>query len=186
MSSFYSEAELAELGLKSYGKDVKISRKCSIYSPEKVSVGNHVRIDDFCILSGDITFGNFTRVGAYSALFGGAGITLKDFSTISVRCSLFSVSDDYSGDFLVGPQINENYTNVKRGPIVLNRFVNIGSGCIVLPGVEFGEGTAIGAASLVRHNTLEWSIYWGNPCKLQRERSNGMVLLANKILENNE
>ena len=35
MSSFYSVDELNTLGLKSFGEKVLISRKCSIYSPEK-------------------------------------------------------------------------------------------------------------------------------------------------------
>lgn len=45
-TSFYSEEELATLGLKSYGKNVLISRHACLYSPETISIGNNVRIDD--------------------------------------------------------------------------------------------------------------------------------------------
>ena len=49
--SFYTIAELESLGLKKYGKNVCISRYARIYNPGNISIGNNVRIDDFCILS---------------------------------------------------------------------------------------------------------------------------------------
>ena len=45
-----------------------ISKKVSIYSPQKISIGNNVRIDDFCILSGNITLGNYCRIAACGAM----------------------------------------------------------------------------------------------------------------------
>lgn len=56
MNSFYTEAELKELGLKSFGKSVLLSKKVSIYGAKNISIGNNVRIDDFCILSGQNFF----------------------------------------------------------------------------------------------------------------------------------
>ena len=52
--SFYKKEDLYKLGLKDLGKNVFISKKCSIYTPENISIGDNVRIDDFCILSGHI------------------------------------------------------------------------------------------------------------------------------------
>ncbi len=51
MDSFYSRDELKKIGLKKYGENVFLSKKASIYNPEKIEIGNNVRIDDFCILS---------------------------------------------------------------------------------------------------------------------------------------
>jgi len=83
-TSFYSEEELITIGLKSYGQMVKISRYARIYSPEKISVGDNVRIDDFCILSGDITIGSNIHISAYVALYGTKGIIMEDYSGISL------------------------------------------------------------------------------------------------------
>ena len=47
MENFLSREELKMLGLKSYGKDVKIGRHAVLYTPERLEIGNHVRIDDF-------------------------------------------------------------------------------------------------------------------------------------------
>ena len=54
MNSFYSPEELKSLELKEYGENVLISRKCSIYGAENIRLGSHVRIDDFCVLSGKV------------------------------------------------------------------------------------------------------------------------------------
>ena len=48
---FYSREQLKKIGFKSLGKNVLISDKTSIYSPENISIGNNVRVDDFSILS---------------------------------------------------------------------------------------------------------------------------------------
>ena len=57
MNSFYSQEELMKIGFLSVGKNVLISKKASIYNPSVISIGNNVRIDDFCILSGKVTIG---------------------------------------------------------------------------------------------------------------------------------
>ena len=51
MSNFLTKEELAELGLASYGEDVLIGRHAVLYSPGTLHIGNHVRIDDFTIVS---------------------------------------------------------------------------------------------------------------------------------------
>ena len=61
-TSFYSEEELQQMGFAHVGHDVMISRKASIYGASNIWIGNHVRVDDFCVLSGKITFGNYIHV----------------------------------------------------------------------------------------------------------------------------
>lgn len=182
VTSFYSTEELKELGLKACGSNVLLSRKCSIYSPEDVAIGNNVRIDDFCILSGKITLGNYARLGAYCALYGSGGIWLEDYATLSVRCTVFSATDDYSGDWLVGPMIPDKFTNVMRAPVILHKFVNIGAGSVIMPGVEIQEGAAVGAMSFVRKSLEGWKIYAClHPLKPLRERNHRLQKLATEL-----
>ena len=85
-----------------------ISRKASIYGAENMIIGSHVRIDDFCILSGQIELGDYIHIAAYSALYGGEkGIFIGDFANLSSRVSVYSVSDDYSGETMTNPMIPE-------------------------------------------------------------------------------
>ena len=85
-TSFLSREKLMEIGFKSIGENVLLSRKASIYGPENIEIGNNVRIDDFCILSGKIKLGSYIHIAAYSALFGGEeGITMEDFTGLSSK-----------------------------------------------------------------------------------------------------
>ena len=100
--SFFSENDLLNIGFKHIGKNVLISDKCSIYNPKKISIGDNVRIDDFCVISageGGIELGNFVHIACYSSLIGKGKITMKDFSGLSSRVSVYSSSDKYDGKF---------------------------------------------------------------------------------------
>ena len=64
---FYSQKELNKIKFKHLGKNVLISDKAAIYNCEKISIGDNVRIDDFCIISagvGGINFENNISSGA--------------------------------------------------------------------------------------------------------------------------
>lgn len=183
MNSFYSQDELKELGLKSCGKHVLISRKASIYGADSIVIGNHVRIDDFCILSGCIEIGNYIHVAAYSALYGGKdGILVEDFANISSRVTIYSISDDYSGETMTNPMIDDKYKNVMSGHVHIGRHVIIGSTSVVLPGVDLGEGSSFGSFSLIESNSEKWSINVGIPSKKIKERKKELLKLEQIIL----
>lgn len=175
MTSFYNEKELLKIGFKSIGEKVLISRKSSIYSPEKISIGDNVRIDDFCILSGNITIGSNIHISAYCALYGANGIIFKDFSGVSPRCTILSATDDFSGEYLVGPIHPSELTNVTGGPVVLKEFVQLGSGTVVFPNIIIGEGAVTGAMTLVRKNIEPWTMNVGVPSRIIKKRSNSLI-----------
>lgn len=187
MNSYYEKEELCEIGFKSFGKNIQISRKCSIYGATNISLGDHVRIDDFCVLSGKITIGNYVHIGAYSGLFAGdEGIIFEDFSSLSSKVSLYAISDDYGGDFMTNPTVPSQYRNQIGGPIILGRHTIIGASSVILPGVTLGEGTAVGALSLVTRNTLPWSLYVGSPAKKLRDRSKELLKLEAQLNQKRE
>ena len=171
MTSFYTDAELKELGIKSYGTNVMISRKCCIYSPQLLSIGNNVRIDDFCILSGNISIGNFVHISAYCALHGSKGIEIRSHSGCSARTTIYSAIDDFSGNFLIGPMHPELLTNVQGGKVIIDEFAQIGANCVIFPNLTIGEGAAIGAMSLVRESVEPWTINVGIPSHIIKPRS---------------
>lgn len=184
MTSFYTEEELKSLGLKHCGKNVLISRKASIYGVGNISIGDNVRIDDFCILSGKVTIGNYVHVAAYAALFAGdAGIVLKDFAGISSRSAIYAESDDYSGMAMTNPMIPDAYRFVSGSTVTLEKHVLLGTGSTVLPGVTIGEGTSVGSMSLVTKSLEPWGVYVGIPCKRMKERSKNLLELEKKFLE---
>ena len=184
MSSFYSEEELKAIGFKSFGKNVLISKKASIYSPQLMEFGDNIRIDDFCILSGRIIIGNFVHIAAASALYGKTvGIEIKDFANISSRVYVYALSDDYSGETMTNPMIPEKYKNVSEDKVTIGRHVIIGSGTTVLQGVNIGEGAAIGAMSLVKKDLAPWGIYAGIPVKKIKDRSKNLLNLEKEFIK---
>ncbi|MDE6340362.1 MAG: acyltransferase [Muribaculaceae bacterium] len=170
-TSFYSPDELASLGFKSVGCGVLLSRKASVYGASEIEIGNNVRIDDFCILSGKIKLGNNIHISAFVALYGSHGIELEDYTGISPRSTIFSAMDDFSGDYLIGPVHPENLTNIMGGKVILRSFSQIGASCVVFPGVEIGEGAVTGAMTLVNKSLQPWTINAGIPAKLIKSRN---------------
>ena len=182
-TSFLSQKELEEIGFCSYGTNVKISRYARIYSPEKIKIGDNVRIDDFCILSGKISMGSYIHISPYTCLIAGDyGITLKDFTTVSSRCAIYAVSDDYSGHSLTNPMISSPYRYPYGGEVILKKYSIIGSGSVVLPNVTIGKGSAVGAMSLVKTSVPKWTICAGVPCKKVKKRSKDLKKLENKMI----
>jgi galactoside O-acetyltransferase len=183
MNSFYNKEELLSLGLKTFGDNVLISKKASIYSPEEIVVGNNVRIDDFCILSGKITLGNNIHISAYCALYGRGGISIDDYSGISARTTIYSLSDDFSGDCLIGVMVPEKFRKVIYAEVKIEKYCQVGSHSIVLPGVNLSEGCVVGAASLVNKSLEEWTIYAGVPAKRIKQRNRDAILNLIKNLK---
>ena len=166
----YTEAELEEMGFKSLGQNVLISRKTQIYAPHKISLGSHIRIDDFVILSGAINFGNFIHLGAFSSITGGDGVessvSFGDFCGMSSYSKIFATTDDFAGGYLVGPCVPLALRNVKGSHIVLEKHCHIGSHSLVLPKSYFSIGASLGPMSLNMGRKLKsWSYYFGNPAK---------------------
>ena len=182
-TSFYSDEELKRFGFKSCGENVKISKKASIYGAENISIGNCVRIDDFCVLSGNISLGNYIHIAVFSAMFGGeAGIEMQDYTTLSARTIVYAKSDDYSGEHMTNPMIPEKYLGVIERKVVLERHVIVGAGCTILPGVTIGEGSAVGSMSFVNRSLNPWGIYVGIPCRHIKERSRKILNLTDEFL----
>lgn len=174
ITSFFSKDEIAEMGFKSCGKNVKISRFARFYSPVTISIGDNVRIDDFCILSGEITIGSHVHISAYVALYGAMGIEIGDYSGISPKSVVYSAMDDFSGDYLIGPIHPEGTTNVTGGVVRIERFVQVGSNTVVFPNLTIREGSVIGACSLVNADVEPWSVYYGVPATKHKKRGTGL------------
>jgi len=178
LTSFYAEEELLSMGFKSVGKGCKVSRNAQFYGISNIALGNNVRIDDFCIVSGFVTFGNHIHISPYVVLYGAKKIEFEDYTGISAHSVVYSAMDDFSGNFLVGSVHLEDLTNVTGGKVLIRQFSQIGVNSVVFPNLTLEEGTVIGACSLVRHSTSAWGIYCGVPAKFLKVRNKNMINLV--------
>lgn len=173
-----SRNQIADMGFAHVGDNTHLSDKASYYNCANIIIGDNVRIDDFCVLSagaGGILIGNHIHIAVYSALIGTGKITLCDFSNISSRVSIYSSNDDYSGASMTNPTIPKEFTSVLHADVVIGRHVIIGSGSVVLPGVELEQGVAIGALTLVNRDCKEFGIYSGVPARRIKERKRDLL-----------
>jgi galactoside O-acetyltransferase len=181
---FYSFDELKNLGFKTLGEHILISRKASIYGSENIELGSNIRIDDFCILSGRIKIGNYVHVAAYTSLCGGnKGIVLEDFVNLSRKVEIFAVSDDFNGVSMTNPMVPDDYKNIVEAEVILRKHVVVGAGSVILPSVVLEEGSVVGALSLVKNSTLSWSINAGIPAKKIKNRRKDLLEFEKRFME---
>lgn len=182
---YYTENDLLQAGFKSVGKNVRIDKSCVVIGMHNISIGDNVRIDSFCCLispKGEINFGSYIHIGSFCHLSGNSGIVMEDFSGLSQGVKIYSTSDDYTGKYLTNPMVPEIYTGQKTGRVVLKKHVIIGSNTVILPNTIIGEGSSVGAMSLVTKSLKSWGIYFGCPAKKLRERSREMLKLEEEFL----
>ncbi|WP_264522050.1 acyltransferase [Flavobacterium sp. N1994] len=182
---FLSKEQLLSIGFKYLGKNVNISDRAVFYNPGNISIDDNSRIDDFCILSageGGIQIGKYIHIAAYCSMQGSGKITMEDFSGLSSRVALYSSSDDYSGGAMTNPCVPKEYTNVISGDITIKKHTIIGVSSCILPNVTIGEGSAIGAFSLVSKSIEDHVIAVGVPAKAKVPRKTTIFELEKKFL----
>lgn len=181
--AYLTDSELQALGLKYLGKDVKISDKAAIYNCDQIEIGNHSRIDDFCVISGKIKIGNYCHITPMCLLAGGEpGLELMDFVTLAYGVKIFTQSDDYSGETMTNSLIPTQFKNEFKAPVCLQEYVIVGANSTIMPGTVLATGCSFGAMSLVLRNTDPWGIYVGIPVKRIRDRSKNLLKLSTIFL----
>ncbi len=184
-----NRAVINTMGFAAVGENISISDRASFYNIANISLGNNIRIDDFCVLSagaGGIRIGDYVHIAVYSSLIGAGRITLSDFCNISSRVSIYSSNDDYSGMTMTNPTVHSQYTGVTHADVFLGKHVIVGSGSIILPGITLEEGVAVGALSLVTKNCDTFGIYAGNPAKWIKERQRNLLELEKQFFDSKE
>jgi galactoside O-acetyltransferase len=180
------------MGFKSIGTNVKISRFARFYRPETIIIGSNTRIDDFCFISGAdgtdgtndklVIIGSNVHIATHCGIWGNNGLRIGNFTGISSGCKIYTASDNFSGDYLFGPQIPVKYTDVTGTEVNIGDYCIVGAGSTIFPGITIKEGCAIGAHTLVNKDCDEWGIYAGIPIKFLKPRSNKLLDLVDDCL----
>ncbi len=135
------------LFLKKCGKDFLVNREVIIEVPENISIGNHVGINTRCWISG------------------GGTIEIENHVLIGPNVTIVTANHNFID--ITKPIKEQGHTTNK---VILRKNTWIGAGTIILPGVEIGSNTVVGAGSVVTKSLDAQSVYAGNPAKKIRER----------------
>lgn len=182
--SFLPTFKIRALRFREVGRSVLVHPTVVIADCSKVALGNYCRIDPFSVLStsGGIQIGSHVHVGSHCSLSGGEAITIDAFATLSHKVSLFTSSDDYSGETMANPTVPSSLKRAQTGPIHLGKHVIVGAGSVIMPGVTLAEGCAIGALSFVNRSLEAWGIYAGIPVRRISDRRQDVLLLERKFI----
>jgi galactoside O-acetyltransferase len=160
------------------GLDVVIWPVAKIIKPEVISIGDSVIIDDFVLIMGGVKtkIGSFVHIASFVSVTGGGEFEIEDFAGISSGCRILTGNDDFLGGSLTGPTIPSSYRSPIRSYVHIKKHAIVGANTVILPGVTIGEGTAVGANSLVKTDLDPWTIYAGSPAKPLRMRPHKRIL----------
>ena len=168
----------------SVGDHVTIDPTVRVIGAERVSIGSNVRIDAFVVLSageGGIALGDYVHLGAHTFLAGSARIEIGDGIGISGRVSIYSSSDEYSGEGIVGPAIPPDLRDVTDAPVTVSDLCAIGAGSVLLPGVTLAKGAGVAALSLVKDDVGPFEMVAGVPAKRIGTRSRTLLELERRL-----
>jgi len=170
--------QACSLGFAHVGQDVIIWPLAKVVSPEGISIGDSVIIDDFVFLMGGkrTIIGSFVHIASFVSITGGGEFIIEDFAGVSSGSRVFTGDDDYLGGSLTGPTVPHPYRVPIRSFVHIKKHAIIGANTVILPGVTIGEGAAIGANSLVTKDCEPWTIYVGSPARVLRPRPRERIL----------
>lgn len=165
--------------------NMKISVRNPLDGKKYIEIGENCLINGtfiFEISEGIITIGDRTFIGGgtficIDEIKIGSDVMFSWGCTIADNNSHSHVWSERENDVISWKKgVDENkiggykdWTNVKRGKVVIKDKAWIGFNSIILKGVTIGEGAIVGAGSVVTKDVPNWTIVAGNPAKIIRE-----------------
>lgn len=147
-------------------KAVSIGRAATVYLGTMFDVGTHgrVRIGQYALVHGawiicdaEVEIGDYTLISWNVVLMDTRRLPLDP----KARRHALERAPTSPGRRLPG--------QVQAEPIRIERNVWIGFDCCVLPGVTIGEGSIVGARSVVTESVPPYSLAVGNPARVIRQ-----------------
>ena len=142
-NKYHTPEEIVEIFSELTGKEVDKSFR--LFPPFYTDCGKN------------ITIGKNVFINMCCRFQDQGGITIDDGCFIGHNVTLATLNHD------IKP---ENRINMHPAPIKIHKNVWIGSDSTILPGVTIGEGSIIGAGSVVVKDIPSNCIAVGNPCKV--------------------
>lgn len=152
--------------VKYHGTNVKIYSMAKILNPECAWIEDEVRILDFAFVDAkeSLYIGKHTIIAWHCVIEGHSNIRIGNRCFLGPGVKLLSSTYEFNG-YYANEHLPDGAHKTRYGDITMMDDAYIGANSVVLPGVTIGEGTIVGANSLVNHNLKPWGIYFGNPVK---------------------
>jgi len=122
--------------------------------------GENTTIYDSSLVLGDVKIGKNTWVGPFTVLDGsGNGLTIGDHCTISAGVQIYTHDT-------VNRSVSGGKAKIELAPTAIGNRCYIGPNVVISKGVSIGDGTVIGAHSLVLKDIPANAKAFGAPCRI--------------------
>lgn len=151
-------------------KDIFLHKDVEFKIPPKLT--DHIAIDKGFYSTVKVYIGEYVHISPYVTIIGGKEglFQAEGFNNIMAGARIICGSDRFDDSGLFGALIPSEYKGKQIiKPVIMEKFSNIGTNSIVLPGSILREGVLLGAGSLLIGDTEKWGVYKGNPAKLVKK-----------------
>jgi acetyltransferase-like isoleucine patch superfamily enzyme len=142
------------------GERVRLSPFVNLYGCE---VGDDTRLGAFVEVQRDARIGSRCKISSHSFIC--SGVTIED--EVFVGHAVVFINDRRPR--ATNPDgLPQSEADWQLEPTVIRRRASIGSGAIIMCGVEIGSGAIVGAGALVTRNVPPNAIVAGHPARVLR------------------
>lgn len=129
---------------------------------KKLGFSQGVSIYDSSFIFGDVSIGENTWVGPFTVLDGTGKLMIGSYCSISTGVQIYTHSS-------IKWALTQGKSEYEHAPVYIGDSCYLGPNTIVSKGVKISKCCVIGANSFVNKDIPEYSIAFGNPCKVVGE-----------------
>jgi len=162
------------LRLRKMGRNVLIDTGVVLNGPRNISLGDFVWIEANSrveAMLGEVLLGRRVHVGPFSIIYARELVTIGDYVDLSSFVRIYSSSEHPVDGKRMNVLVPEEWKGMIAAPITLHKDSFVGTGSVLLPGAELGEGAVVGANSVVSMAVAPQSVVWGVPARVIGKRS---------------
>jgi len=138
-----------------------------------ISIGDHSTVHESALIAanlGQVTIGRHSWIGPFCLIYGNGDVSIGDNVLIAAHTSINTVSHHFERC-----DIPINDQGIYCDPVSIEDDAWIGMNAVILQGVTIGQGAIVGAGAVVTRDVPPWSIVMGVPARIVSQRSNAPV-----------
>ena len=185
------------LRLGRFGDDTLVEPGVRLQYPDRIQLGNGVRIAGQVTLRantnqasgirigdgstvhesaliaanrGQVAIGRHSWIGPFCLIYGNGDVSIGDNVLVAGHSSINTVSHHFERC-----DIPINDQGIYCEPVCIEDDVWIGMNAVILQGITIGRGAIVGAGAVVTRDVPPWSIVTGVPARVIRQRRNAPI-----------
>ena len=151
------------------GQGVVFEAGVLVFHPEQVEIGDDVYIGHYTILKGyhknRLVIGSGTWIGQQCFFHSAGGLTIG--CNVGIGPGVRIITSYHVEEGIDTPIL---HSRIELAQVAIADDVDLGVGCVVLPGVTIGRGAQLGAGAVVTCDVPAYGVAAGVPARVLRGR----------------